>query len=441
MADKKPQYLLLIGDFNYPDINWEQDRSLKGENHAANKFFMATKEAFLIQHQREPTRIKEGECPTLDDLVMTNREDMINDIIIAPSLGKSDHVVLIISLSYAYQETGKKEYFNFTKANIKEMRKDLENIRWVDELKCLSVGEAWEKLHKELDRVTEKYVPKMGGSRARRKKWLDRDTLRTVRQKHKLYRCWARFQTYIRSRNKGTKACHKAKKKLEEMVATQAKTNPKSFWSYVMSKTKSKTGTADLKRSDGSNTMTDKEKADLLNTFFQSVFTVEKESNLPDMSEYTYDTELTNLNISVEKVHKQLTSLKIAKAPGPDGISPRILSELSDVLALPITIVYRKSMETSKIPDEWRTADVTPIFKKRSRFVVNNYRPVSLTCVLCKVMEVLVRENIIEHLRRNDLINQEQHWFTKGRSCVMQILDVLDIWTQGEDSMRSTWIT
>ncbi|CAI9719265.1 Hypothetical predicted protein [Octopus vulgaris] len=229
------------------------------------------------------------------------------------------------------------------------------------------------------------------------------------------------------------------------MVATQAKTNLKSFWSYVKSKTKSKTGIADLKRSDGSKTTTDKEKADLLNTFFQSVSTVEKEGDLPDMPEYTHDTELTNLNISVEKVHKQLRSLKIAKAPGPDGISPRILYELSDVLTLPITIVYRKPMETSKIPDEWRTADVTPIFKKGSRFAVNNYRPVSFTCVLCKVMEVLVREHIIEYLRRNDLINQEQHGFTKGRSCVTQLLDVLDIWTeawmQGEESMRSTRIT
>ncbi|CAI9719750.1 Hypothetical predicted protein [Octopus vulgaris] len=150
------------------------------------------------------------------------------------------------------------------------------------------------------------------------------------------------YQAYIRTRNKATNACRKAKKKLEKMVATQAKKSPKSFWSYVKSKTKSKTGIADLKRSEGSKTTTDKEKADLLNTFFQSVFTVEKEGDLPDIPEYTYDTELTNLNIPVEQVHKQLTSLKIAKAPGPDGISPRILSDLSNVLALPITIVYRK---------------------------------------------------------------------------------------------------
>ncbi|XP_076441031.1 vitamin D3 hydroxylase-associated protein-like [Babylonia areolata] len=85
---------------------------------------------------------------------------------------------------------------------------------------------------------------------------------------------------------------------------------------------------------------------------FQSVFTVEKEGNLPDVPEYEYDTELTNMDIPVESVRKQLANLKKTKAPGPDGLSPRILSELSDVLALPVTIVFKKSMEAGKISED-----------------------------------------------------------------------------------------
>ncbi|CAM1329914.1 Uncharacterised protein r2_g3902 [Pycnogonum litorale] len=252
------------------------------------------------------------------------------------------------------------------------MRQNLEKIRWEAELEPLSVEEAWDKLRRELEKTTEEHVPKTGGPKANRKKWLDRDTLNTVRTKHKMYRRWLQtksgqdYEAYIKSRNKAIKACRKAKKKLEETVAAQAKSNPKSFWSYVKAKTKSRTGIADLKRSDGSKTTTDKEKADLLNTFLQSVFTIEKDGDLPEMPKYSYDTELNNMEIQVETVQKQLASLKESKAPGPDGISPRILSKLSDVLALPITIIFKKSMEEGKIPDEWRTANVTPILKKEA---------------------------------------------------------------------------
>ena len=73
---------------------------------------------------------------------------------------------------------------------------------------------------------------------------------------------------------------------------------------------------------------------------------------------------------------------------------------------------------------------MTPVLKKGSRLLPNNYRPVSLTCVLCKVMEKLVRENVVLHLQANSLISEKQHGFVDGRSCTTQLLDVLDKWTK-----------
>ncbi|KAA0203750.1 hypothetical protein HAZT_HAZT007551 [Hyalella azteca] len=89
----------------------------------------------------------------------------------------------------------------------------------------------------------------------------------------------------------------------------------------------------------------------------------EKGGDLPDMSEYTYDRKLSDLQITEEAVRKQLASLKKDKAPGPDGISPSLLAE---PLAKPIAIIFRKSLESSTIAADWRTANVTPIFKKES---------------------------------------------------------------------------
>ena len=106
------------------------------------------------------------------------------------------------------------------------------------------------------------------------------------------------------------------------------------------------------------------------------------------------------------------------------------LANTANSLALPISIIFRKSLAEGKIPCEWQNANVSPIFKKGSKSAPNNYRPVSLTCILCKVMETLVRTEIVNHLELNNLISDKQHGFVTGRSCVTQLLDTLDIWTK-----------
>jgi hypothetical protein len=436
VSDAKPQNLLILGDFNYPEIEWDGNTCRASENHPATKFLHAIKESFLIEHVREPTRIRDGQRSTLDDLVLTNKDEIVSDISIAPALGKSDHVTLLISLACMHKQLSKPPHRNYAKADYGKMRDELEAVNWKEELENQDVNSAWTVFRQHLEKTSERHVPTTRMATTQRKKWLDSGTLKTVRTKHKLYRRWLQskagedYQAYVKARNKAARACRSAKRKLEATVAAQAKTNPKSFWSYVQSKTKTHTGVADLKRDDGTKATTDKEKADILNQFFQSVFTVEKDGYLPETPAYNYDAELVDFEITTEAVRKLLASLKTNKASGPDGISPRLLAELSDILAEPIAIIFKKSLESGTVPDEWRKATVSPIFKKGSRLQANNYRPVSLTCILCKVMETLVRAQIIEHLQHNNLVSRQQHGFTHGRSCVTQLLETLDVWTE-----------
>ena len=132
----------------------------------------------------------------------------------------------------------------------------------------------------------------------------------------------------------------------------------------------------------------------------------------------------------MEKVKKLLSGIDSGKAAGPDDIHPLVLSKTADVLALPVTILFRRSLDEGTVPNDWRSARVTPEFKKGSKLSVNNYRPVSLTCILCKIMEKLVRTNLIDHLQHNNLISDRQHGFVAGRSCTTQLLEVLDKWTK-----------
>ena len=135
-------------------------------------------------------------------------------------------------------------------------------------------------------------------------------------------------------------------------------------------------------------------------------------------------------------MQQKLRKLKVNKAAGPDHISPIVivLSIAADVVAFPVAELFRRSLASGQVPEDWKRATVTPIFKKGSRLSPGNYRPVSLTCILCKVMESIVREKITQHLAENNLIHREQHGFVKGRSCVTQLLDVMDAWTEILDS-------
>ena len=100
---------------------------------------------------------------------------------------------------------------------------------------------------------------------------------------------------------------------------------------------------------------------------------------------------------------------------------------------MPLAHLFRLTLDTGELPSEWKMAYVSPISKKGSRMSLNNYRPVSLTCAVCKVMEKLVRKALMDHLEENDIVTREQHGFVSGRSCITQLLEVMDSWTEVVD--------
>ena len=103
-----------------------------------------------------------------------------------------------------------------------------------------------------------------------------------------------------------------------------------------------------------------------------------------------------------------------------------MLKELAVELAAPMTKLFNQSLFLGEVPEEWKMANVSPIFKKGSRKVAANYRPVSLTSISCKIMEAAVRETILTHLKRNSLLSTRQFGFLGGRSTILQLLTFLD---------------
>ena len=127
---------------------------------------------------------------------------------------------------------------------------------------------------------------------------------------------------------------------------------------------------------------------------------------------------LSNFKVTREQVVQVLKDLRIDKSPGIDGIHPHILKELSDSISYPLSLNFQNCLKSGIIPQQWKDAIIAPIFKKGDRSLAKNYRPVSLTSVICKVLEKIIVIQISEHLKTNGLTCPAQHGFKAGHSTV-----------------------
>ncbi|GAB0208830.1 mitochondrial enolase superfamily member 1 [Grus japonensis] len=121
-----------------------------------------------------------------------------------------------------------------------------------------------------------------------------------------------------------------------------------------------------------------------------------------------------------------LHPLDTHKSMGPDEIHPRVLRELEEALIKPLCIIYQQSWLTEEVPVDWRLANVMPIYKKGRKEDPGNYRPVSLTLALGKVMEQIILSAITWHVQDNQGIRPSQHGFMKGRSCLTNLISFYD---------------
>ncbi|XP_064032416.1 uncharacterized protein LOC135192961 [Pogoniulus pusillus] len=220
-----------------------------------------------------------------------------------------------------------------------------------------------------------------------------------------------------------------AKAHLELRLATAAKENKKCFFKYMNGKRRAKDNLQSLLDRDGNIVTKDEEKAEVLNTFFASIFTSGtgclQHSWTPEVVDGVRDQYSPPL-IHEEAVRDLLSHLDPHKSMGPDGIHPRVLRELAAELAKPLSIIYQQSWLTGEVPEDWKMANVIPIHKKGRKEEPENYRPVSLTSVPGKVMEQVILGAITKHLQDSQGIRASQHGFRKGRSCLTNLISFYD---------------
>ncbi|BHF60532.1 hypothetical protein SprV_0100349700 [Sparganum proliferum] len=174
-------------------------------------------------------------------------------------------------------------------------------------------------------------------------------------------------------------------------------------------------------------------------SFFQSVYTNEARF-LPPSTEELPTPNVSHILFSEGIVRRELEALNESKSPGPDEIPPKLLKELASELSVPLSMLFQTSFDTGTLPIDWKLAHITPLYKGGSRASTTNYRPISLTCILCKVMERIMKNELIDFLEVHGLLSNCQHGFRKGRSCTTNLLRSLQSWTRALDDRHEVHI-
>ncbi|KAK1207000.1 LIN1 transcriptase, partial [Pygoscelis papua] len=297
------------------------------------------------------------------------------------------------------------------------------------------VQEGWTIFKKEVLKAQEQAVPvrRKKNGQGRRPAWLNGELLLGLRKKRRVYRLWKKGQATQEEYRDLVRSCReemrKAKAQLERNLAAVVKDNKKSFYKYINDKKRAKENLHPLLDAGGNVVTEDEEKAEVLNAFFASVFNRQTSypqgTRPPELEDRDGEQDEPPI-IQEEAVNDLLCHLDAHKSMGPDGIHPRVLRELAEELAKPLSIIYQWSWLTGEVPDDWRLANVMPIYKKGRKEDPGNYRPVSLTLVPGKIMERFILRALMRQVRDNQGIRPSQHGFMRGRSCLTNLISFYD---------------
>ncbi|GAB0208000.1 mitochondrial enolase superfamily member 1 [Grus japonensis] len=275
-------------------------------------------------------------------------------------------------------------------------------------------------------------MPQKSSRRGRRPAWLSRDLLLELRLKKKVYGCWKQGQATWEDYRDAARLCrekiHAAKAQLELKLASTVGDNKKGVFKYVNNKRRTRDNIGSLLDENGHLTNRDIDKAEMFNAAFASVFNTDDrlwDPRCPELEDC--DCGNNKLPADPEIVRELLLHLDAYKSMGPDGIHPRVLRELADVIARPLSIIFQWSWESGEVPVDWKLANVVPTFKKGKKEAPGNYRPVSLTSVPGKIMEKIRLGVIEKHLKDNNaVIGHSQHGFVRGRACLTNLVSFYD---------------
>jgi len=435
----KAKYMVVLGDLN-ADFKTPNGRKLSDICARQNL-------SCLI---KEPTRITKTTATILDQII-TNAPNFVGKVNIIPPVSTNDHCTVSAWLNFKVpcEQAYDRIIWQYKNANFDNYRLALEAADFDLCFETDDVDEVCKKWTETVINTARESIPnKVVKIRPNDSPWYGPD-LRALKrkvqrlfQRHKRTKIDAHYDKYSEIRNNYQRQLDMAETKyLKSLSSSLADTKNTSSWWKTVKWLLGKGGdrTYPAMRVNGKDITDNKTKANEFNSFFSSHSNIDiSNAQLPD--EGNFPLNIREVIAEEKDVYDLLKSIDTSKATGPDGLSPKMLYEAGASLVPSLTRLINLSLSKSKVPSQWKQANVIPLFKKGEQNDINNYRPVSLLPCVSKILEKIIFKTVFNYIRDNELLSKHQSGFQPGDSTVHQLSYLYHIFCEALDFKKDVKI-
>ena len=398
----------------------------------------------------EPTRITNTSATVLDQII-TNSSSFVKRIKVTPPISSNDHCTVGVSLNFKVKKevAYKRIVWTYKDADFTKFRRALLDTNFDECFVPEGVDQACSKWTSKFLTTAKACIPnKIVTIRPNDSPWYTNELRKLKKQMMKCFRKYKKYKSnnhwekYTELRSEYKTGLDNAeinyKKSLTDSLSSNK--NTKTWWSTVKWLLgKSGDTSYPILNVNGKQISDNEAKAKSFNEFFLSHSNID-DSNamLPD--DEIFQNGLDSIVATEKEVHDVLKCIDTTKATGPDGISPKLLHEAGASIVPSLTKLINLSLSSSKVPSDWKIANVIPLFKKGDKHERNNYRPVSLLSCVSKILERIVFKQFYNYLRENHLLSKDQSGFKIGDSTVNQLSYLYHIFSKALDEKKDVHI-
>ena len=431
--------IIITGDFNLNVLNPLTARKINS---------ICTQFSFY-QSINQPTHFTENSSSLIDILLVNNKTHLIVSGVGDPFLNQEIRyhcpIYGIFKFSKPKFVSFSRHIWNYDQGNYELLRNKATSFNW-DSLKDNDINTYANKINTTVTSIAKECIPnRCIKVKPSEPPWINSTIKRNIRKRKRAYRKVKRtnlvsdWNKFKKIRNRVVQNIRDSKKIFHDKIAaklTSQTLSSKDWWSTLKTfiTPNYKTAIPPLEFNNDIH-MDENDKANVLNSFFQSHTNLnEQNAVIPDLPAATVITPLNSITLSPLEVESVLKSLPIAKASGPDGLSNRVLRELSKELSVPYCSLFNQSLRVGTVSSSYKEANVCPVPKAGDPSQVSNYRPISLLNSENKVLERLVFKYLFNHLRDNNLLSSLQSGFLPGDSTVNQLTFLYNTFCHALDS-------